>query len=53
MGESVKTIEQRDFHLLIVTEPAWALSESSVGPALSSAINNIFLMITLLMCYIL
>lgn len=47
----MKTIEQRDFHLLMVTE--LGLSDSSVGPSLSSAINNIFLMITFLTCYIL
>lgn len=49
----MKTIEQRDFHLLMVTEPGWALAESSMGPSLSSAINNIFLMRTSLTCYIL
>lgn len=52
-GGSVKTIEQRDFHLLMVTEPGWVLLESSVGSSLSSVINNIFLMITFLMCFIL
>lgn len=38
----MKTTEQRDFHLLMVTEPGWALWDSSGGPASSSAINNIF-----------
>lgn len=49
----MKTIEQRDFHLLMVTEPGWALLESSMGPVLYSVINNIFLIITFLTCNIL